>query len=69
MTEAQRSPDITLQIQTDMGGHPKNSDLHCHTGLVLYEVVALYGTCFLCYKIHLRQRYTNFPKINIHLKI
>jgi len=69
MIEAQRSPDITLQIQNDMGGHPKNFDLHCQRGLVFYKVAALYGTHFLGYEIHLRQGYTNFPKINSHLEI
>jgi len=52
-----------------MGDHPKNVDLHCHGGLVFYKVAALYGSRFLYYEIHLRQGYTNFPKINSHLKI
>jgi len=69
MIEAQRSPDITLQIQNDMGGHPKNFDLQCHRGLVFYKAAVLYGTRFLCYEIHLSQGYTNFPKINSHLKM
>jgi len=69
MIKAQRSPDITLQIQNGMCGHPKNFDLHCHRGLVFYKAAALYGTYSLCYEIHLRQGYTNFPKINRHLEI
>jgi len=69
MIEEQRSPDITLQIQNDVGGHPKNFDLHCHRGLVFYKAAAPYGTRFLCYEIHLRQGYKNFPKIKSHLEI